>query len=195
MTTRRLILASQSPRRQSLLSDAGYLFEIKPSDIDEESYPASILPTELAQLLAKTKAEKVSEEFPGDVVLAADTIVAFGDQILGKPKDAAHARKILELLAGTTHIVITGVSVICRATQFFRHTRVMSAVRMRLLTTAQIDRYIATNDWEGKAGGYGIQDKDPFVERIRGDFENIVGLPMKRVRALLAEAGIVPDRQ
>jgi septum formation protein len=189
----RLVLASRSPRRQELLREAGYQFDIDPADVDEESYPPSMLPADVALELARSKANKVSEAHQEDVVLGADTVVAFGDKVIGKPRDKQDARRILFLLAGTTHIVITGVAVVRRATGFFRNARVMSAVRMRPLTAGDVDKYIATGDWQGKAGAYGIQDKDPFVERISGDHTNIVGLPMKKTKELLSAAGVEPN--
>src|SRR6185437_7912372 len=144
--------------------------------------------------LAEAKARAVAARHPDDVVLAADTIVAFGDQMLGKPADAKQARKTLDLLSGTTHLVITGVCAVHQAARFQKSLRVMSAVRMRQLTPAEIDQYVAGNDWQGKAGGYGIQDKDTFVVRQAGSKSNIVGLPMTATRQLLAEAGINPAR-
>lgn len=188
----RLILASSSPRRQSLLSEAGYAFEISPAEIDEESYPPGLLPSGVAEYLAYTKASVVANKFPEDVVLGADTVVAFGDQLLGKAKDADDARRIISLLSGTTHLVITGVAVIHRAKKFERRTRVLSAVRMRNMSSDAVDKYIATGDWIGKAGAYGIQDSDPFVSRLTGSHTNIVGLPMDVTKTLLAEAGILP---
>ena len=188
----RLILASASPRRQSLLRDAGYDFEIHPADVDETNYPAGLSPSDLARHLANIKADAVSAKFPDAVVLGADTVVAFGDLVLGKPKDAADARRMLELLSGTTHIVITGVAVLSAAKGFARITRVMSAVRMREMSPKDVDRYVAGGEWQGKAGGYGIQDHDPFVTRVAGSQSNIVGLPMKVTKKLLAEAGIAP---
>lgn len=188
----KLILASSSPRRQSLLSEAGYHFETAPADIDEESYPSGLLPSGVAEHLAYAKASVVANRYPEDVILGADTVVAFGDQLLGKAKDADDARRILSLLSGTTHLVITGVAVICRASKFERRTRVLSAVRMRNMSAEHIEKYIATGDWIGKAGAYGIQDSDPFVSRLTGSHTNIVGLPMDVTKTLLAEAGIPP---
>jgi septum formation protein len=187
-----LVLASASPRRRQLLRDAGYPFVIHPADIDEDDYPPRILPADLAEYLAAQKANAVAKRYPNDVVLAADTVVAFGDRPLGKPADAADACRMLELLAGTTHIVITGVAVARAAANYSARSRVLSAVRMRQLTADEIARYVAGNQWQGKAGGYGIQDQDPFVTRVTGCHTNIVGLPMTETRRLLADAGITP---
>jgi septum formation protein len=189
----RFILASASTRRQQLLRDAGYEFDVDPPDIDETT-PPGLLPSKVALHLAETKAKAVAARHPDEVVLAADTVVAFGDQLLGKPDDAAHAKQMLQLLAGTTHLVITGVCVTRQSPAFFKSTRVMSAVKMRFLTPAEIDRYVESREWEGKAGGYGIQDKDPFVVRQSGSHTNIVGLPMSVTKRLLEEAGITPAR-
>ncbi len=192
MAQPRLILASASPRRQSLLREAGYEFTVQPADIDEDNFPSGILPSELALRLAREKARVIAERFPDAVVLAADTVVAFGDQILGKPADAQAATEMLTLLAGTTHLVITGVAVRHEIGGFNADQRLMSAVRMRRLSESEIADYVAGGDWMGKAGGYGIQDQDPFVTRMSGSHSNIVGLPMGLAKRLLSQAGIVP---
>ena len=185
-----LVLASASPRRRGLLHEAGYAFEVHPADIDEDDHPVNLLPGDLAEWLAREKAAVIALRFPDSVVLAADTVVAFGDAILGKPEDAGHAREMLRHLGGTTHMVVTGVAVQRASDNFRRALRVISAVHMRKLTDDEIERYIASNDWQGKAGGYGIQDDDPFVTRISGSMTNIVGLPMDETRAILSEAGV-----
>ena len=190
MSAIRLILASASPRRQQLLREAGYRFLICPAEIDESEYPPRLAPDELAEHLARRKAEVVSQRSPDDVVLAADTVVAYGNHLLGKPSDPADARRMLGLLSGTIHEVISGVAVVRAATGFARCARVRSAVHMRKLSEDEIDRYVASRQWEGKAGGYGIQDPDPFVTRTSGCQTNIVGLPMHTTTRLLAEAGI-----
>ena len=192
---RPLILASVSPRRQELMREAGYEFTVVAPEIDEESYPFSLLPAELARRLAFEKASAVAAQYPSHRVLGADTVVAFGDRAMGKPVDAEDARRMLTLLSGTTQIVITGVALVCRE-EGTTVTRVaMSAARMRILLPLEIDAYIASGQWRGKAGAYGIQDPDPFVTRISGSHTNIVGLPMEVVRVMLASAGIRPTRQ
>lgn len=190
----RLILASASPRRQQLLREAGYDFVVRAADIDEDDHPPRILPADLAEYLAAQKAGAVASDpqFRDDVVLAADTVVAFGDRPLGKPADPDDARRMLQLLSGTTHIVITGVAVVRPSTGHSARGRVMSAVKMRPLTADEISRYVAGNDWQGKAGGYGIQDRDPFVTRVAGCHTNIVGLPVPETCRMLSQAGIVP---
>jgi septum formation protein len=195
MSSPRLILASASPRRQSLLAEAGYRFVVQPANVDEDGYPENMLPADVARHLAFVKADTIATRFGNDVILGADTVVAFGDKMLGQPEDADDARRILTLLGGTTHVVITGLAVICRATQFVRTTRVMSAVRMRAMAAQELDDYVASGQWAGKAGAYGIQDEDPFVTRISGCHTNIVGLPMKATRGLLAAAGVEPGAE
>lgn len=188
----KLILASTSPRRQQLLAEAGYTFIVFPADVDESNVPPNIRPGDLAEYLARVKAEAVAPRFRDDVVLAADTVVAYADTVLGKPRDAADARRMLCLLSGTVHSVITGIAVVHASSNFSRHTRVLSSVHMRPLTEDEVARYVASHEWEGKAGGYGIQDPDPFVTRVSGCHTNIVGLPMTTTMDLLREAGIVP---
>ena len=190
---RRLVLASASPRRQELLREAGYEFSVFPANIDEDSY-LTLMPIELARHLSFEKAKAVASRFPHDVILAADTVVAFGDRALSKPEEADDARKMLTLLSGTTHIVITGVTIMQKESEVQQTRAAMSAVRMRALTPAEIDAYIASGQWEGKAGGYGIQDQDPFVTKMSGSHTNIVGLPMELVEKMLAELNIVPAR-
>lgn len=195
MNPPRLILASASPRRQQLLTEAGYTFEVCPASIDESDVPLGLSPAEVAEYLAQRKARALAPRFPDDVVLGADTVVAYADRMLGKPADASDARRMLGLLSGTIHSVITGVAVVRASAQVFLHARVLSAVHMRALSDAEIDAYVASRQWEGKAGGYGIQDPDPFVTRTSGCLTNIVGLPMTTTAELLRSAGIDPPAQ
>ena len=164
----------------------------RPSNIDEELLGRGLPPIELAVHLATAKAHALASQYPEDVVLAADTVVAFGETILGKPANAEHARSMLDLLAGTTHIVITGVAVEFRNRGVLIVQRVLSAVRMKSISSSQIDQYVASGQWRGKAGGYGIQDADPFVQRLAGCHTNIVGLPMTTTRQMLQSVGIYP---
>jgi septum formation protein len=188
----RLILASASPRRSSLLRDAGFEFEVVPAELDEEAIAIDAIPAERAMRLADAKALHISRLHPDAVVLAADTLVVFGDQVIGKPRDSSHARKILMTLEGTTHIVATGVAVRRQSTKYVAVNRALSAVRMRRLQPAEIEKYLRTDEWRGKAGAYGIQDRDPFVTRMTGSKSNIVGLPMALTREMLAAAGVKP---
>ena len=192
MNSPRLILASASPRRAQLLREAGYEFAVYPSELKEEDAPPNLPPGELAEYLARRKADAVAARFSDDVVLGADTVVAYAQTVLGKPKDESDARRMLRLLGGSVHSVITGVAVTRVSAGFWRHTRVISAVHMRPLSDDEIDRYVASGQWQGKAGGYGIQDPDPFVTRTSGCHTNIVGLPMHTTAELLAEAGLSP---
>jgi septum formation protein len=190
----RLVLASASPRRRQLLAAAGYTFAVDPADADESTYDRGLEPGEVAALLAGRKADVVAARHPDAVVLASDTVVAVGGETVGKPADAADARRILGRLAGTRHEVVTAVRVVRRAAGFAVAEVVRSAVYMRPLSPAELDAYVASGLWEGKAGAYGIQDDDPFVIRTEGSLTNIVGLPMEVTADLLARAGIHPAR-
>ena len=165
---------------------------VYPASIDESIVPPNLTPGDVAEYLARRKAEVVSQRFPDDVVLAADTVVAHGQTMLGKPTDPADARRMLGLLSGTTHTVITGVAV------FHRRRGLRASCPRRLLRPhAPPDRRRDESlrgqpRLEGKAGGYGIQDPDPFVTRTSGCHTNIVGLPITTTATLLRDAGITP---
>lgn len=195
MSSGRLILASASPQRQSLLKEAGYTFSVHPAHLNEraleaEAMAAGLAPDQVALRLAIAKADAIAEQFPDDLVLAADTVVAIGDQPLGKPADAEQAKWMLSLLSGSTHHVVTGVSVVCRKSGHRASACVSSTVSFRPLSERDIDDYVRTNAWEGKAGGYGLQNNDHFVLRADGCQTNIVGLPMTTTIKLLQDAGL-----
>ena len=194
MNRRRLILASSSPRRQSLLREAGYEFLVQPADVDEDELTrqSNLPPKEVPAFLARAKAQKIATRFPDDVILAADTIVTVDNHVMSKPTDADDARRILSILSGTTNLVITGVVILHGSTTL--SDTVVSAVEMKNLSPPEIDAYIATGLWQGKAGGYGIQDSDPFISKMTGCLTNIVGLPMTTTARLLREAGIQPSK-
>lgn len=184
----RLILASASPRRLDLLAQVGIVPDaVAPAEIDETPLPRE-LPRACALRLADAKAGAVWAA-PGDVVLAADTVVAVGRRLLGKPADAAEAARFLTLLSGRRHRVITAVAV--RAgTQAWSRT-VETAVRFRRLEAGDIEGYLASREWEGKAGGYAIQGRaGGFVPWIGGSYSAVVGLPLVETLAILAAAGV-----
>jgi septum formation protein len=197
LSHRSLILASGSPRRRELLAAAGYQFEVIPADVDELDYPAGTPPLGLAELLARRKASVISERYPEALVLGADTVVALGNPsgdgaAIGKPADEADAAAMLRRLGGTAHTVITGVCLMCTATGLTQTRTVQSTVFMKAMSDDEIARHIASGQWRGKAGGYGIQDQgaDPFVMRQEGSQTNVVGLPMEVVSQMLGEAGV-----
>lgn len=192
----KLILASASPRRKLLLEQAGYDFSIQVGHSDEPDPSLFHSPRAYVAQVAWMKADCVRQEYQhlGDHVwiLAADTTVSCGNEILGKPVDRADARRILTTLRGTRHGVHTGVCL-----HLVREAITLTAVEttdvaMVDLPDAAIEAYLDTGLWEGKAGAYGIQDHDdPFVEAIEGSWSNVVGLPMERLREMLAAAGRV----
>ena len=187
-----MVLASRSPQRQALLRDAGFELAVEPAEVDEDNYAPSTMPADLAIDLALAKANMISDRFPDRVVLGADTVVAFGDHILGKPEDAMHAREVLRLIAGTTVVVITGVAVAVASRQYMKTKRVMSAARIKSLTHGELERYMLSGAWRNKAGGFGLQDENTIVREVRGCRTNVIGLPIKTTTAMLKEAGVVP---
>ena len=181
----KLILASVSPRRAQLLREHGYEFSIVEPPLSEPSYE-HLGPGQLAEALSYFKARSVAERLSEGLVLGADTVASLGHEVFGKPADRRDAERILRALSGTTHDVITGVTLMdaSSAKRLIRHT--VTGVIMRALSDAQLSAYLDSNDWRGKAGAYGIQDcGDEFVERIEGSFTNVVGLPMELLAEML----------
>lgn len=200
-----IILASASPRRKELLEQIGLCFDVCPAK-GEEIITKSV-PGEVVEELASQKAREVAgmvktygaehEELvtPQDVmVIGADTIVAYGEEILGKPKDEKDAFRMLSLLSGNTHAVYTGVSIILlaasgKAGELTFHER--TDVVMRHMDAQEIRRYIATGEPMDKAGAYGIQGKCAiFIDKIDGDYNNVVGLPVAAIYRELKKLGI-----
>ncbi len=184
-----LILASASPRRAELLREHGYDFTVMVPPISEPASDVEHLsPVELAEALSYFKARSVAEQIEVGRVLGADTVACLGDEIFGKPADRGDARRILEALSGTTHRVITGVTLLDARSRgrLIRHDT--TAVVMRRLSETELTAYLDSNEWQGKAGAYGIQDRgDRFVERIEGSFTNVVGLPMELLALMLRD--------
>lgn len=202
----RLILASASPRRHELLGATGLAFEVEPSDAEEE-HELSWTPEEIAQRLAERKSAVVAARHRGERawVVAADTVVALdaldgggAPLLLGKPADSAEARRMLGLLSGSRHRVVTGVAVrACdgdrRSCAGFERTW----VSMRRIAPSEIEAYVVSGEWRDKAGGYAIQESaDAFVTALEeGGFDNVVGLPVGLTLRLLAECGVPLPRR
>jgi septum formation protein len=184
-----LVLASASPRRLELLAQIGLTSSpIDPAEIDETPLTGETARL-LALRLARAKAAAVAERHPGAFVLAADTVVALGRRLLGKPEDPADARRMLALLSGRAHRVLTAVAVagpLGQSAARLSETR----VRFKRLTTAEIDGYVASGEWADKAGGYGVQGRaGAFVIALNGSYTGVVGLPLYETRALLIGLG------
>ncbi len=183
----KLILGSASPRRKDLLAQLGVSPDaILPPDIDEDPRPRE-LPRPYCLRLAQEKALAVVAG-PEDIVLTADTTVALGRRILGKPRDAGEAAEFLLALGGRRHQVITAVAVRRGDRVWLRDS--VSAVKMKRLSDAELNAYLAGGEWQGKAGGYAIQGAaGAFIPWISGSFTGIVGLPLAETAALLQAAG------
>lgn len=183
----RLILGSASPRRKELLAQIGIVPDaILPPDIDETPRRGE-LPRPYCARLALEKVRAVEAD-PDDIVLCADTTVALGRRILGKPENAAEAAEFLVKLGGRRHMVYTAVAV-RRGDRVWERVS-ESAVKMKRLSDVELNAYLASNEWQGKAGGYGIQGMaGAFIPWISGSYSGIMGLPLADVSALLAAAG------
>ncbi|NQV46144.1 MAG: septum formation protein Maf [Rhodospirillaceae bacterium] len=191
--TPRIILASASPRRVDLLAQIGiFPHKIIPADIDERACKGE-LPVELAKRLAGEKAAFVAKNHPGSLIIAADTVVALGRRMLPKAETEEQARQCLAKLSGRRHRVIGGVSVI--DADGIAHGRlVTTTVSFKRLEAAEIELYVASGEWHGKAGGYAVQGRAAaFVKKINGSYSNVVGLPLFEVSSLLAGLGFKPQ--
>jgi septum formation protein len=189
----KLILASASPRRAEILHNAGYAFAIVSSAIDETPIPGEPAET-MVQRLADAKAELVAARSVGPaIVIAADTAVLIGTQILGKPRTTEDARQMLQALSGMTHSVVTGVSLI-RLPDVERRSFVeVTQVQFAALSAEEIEEYLASEEPFDKAGGYAIQGRaGRFIPRIDGCYFNVVGLPLARLARELAALGYHP---
>lgn len=184
-----LILASASPRRLELLAQIGIKpSAVLPAGIDETPLKNE-LPEPYAKRMALQKAAFVSDLMPEKIILAADTVVFCGRRILPKAEDENTARQCLEVLSGRRHRVITAIVIAKQDKLILRH--VMSHVRFKRLSKLEIDSYIASRQWHGKAGGYAIQGiAGAFVPSITGSYSNVVGLPLCEVKAMLESVGI-----
>lgn len=191
-----LVLASASPRRQEILRNAGIAFVVQPTDIPEIPHPGEA-PRAFAERLAREKAEAVCRERSADVVLGADTVVVVEQQILGKPVDQADATRMLRLLSGRSHLVITAVCLMGpqlgtengKVETGFQDVRSeTTVVTVDPLSEEEISSYVATGEPMDKAGAYAIQGRAArWISRIEGDYFNVVGLPLRLVGQMLQE--------
>jgi septum formation protein len=189
-----LILASASPRRLDLLGQIGLPPDlVDPAEIDETPLPLE-LPAQHVQRLAEAKARAVAHRHPGAFILGADTVVACGRRILGKAATEAEARRALDLLSGRRHRVHGGVALMTPAGKMTVR-EIQTTVAFKRLAAAEIDGYLASGEWRGKAGSYAIQGLAArFVRQINGSYSNVVGLALFETASLLAGQGYTPAR-
>jgi nucleoside triphosphate pyrophosphatase len=189
-----LILASASPRRADLLRAAGIDADVRPADVDESLHPGES-PDRYACRVAREKALAVSRQAPGRFVLGADTVVVVDDLILGKPSDYEDARRMLRLLSGRRHAVITGVALVGSAQTKNPGDDARAettTVEFARLSDQEIDWYVASGEPMDKAGGYAIQGLGSrFVTRVEGSYSNVVGLPIALVYQMCTKAGLL----
>ncbi len=187
----KVILASASPRRRQLLGAAGIEFEAIESGVPERHEPGEPA-RNYALRMSREKAQAVSSRFPAAIVIGADTIVLCETRILEKPADADDARRMLAMLSGRTHTVVTAFA-LARGGNILESSPVKSRVTFRELSKAEIDEYVATEEPLDKAGAYGIQGVGGgFISRVEGSRDNVMGLPTERVVAALARCGVKP---
>ena len=183
-----LILASGSPRRRELLSRMGYVFETCAPDVDEhvEGHARDVVVT-----LAQRKARAAAEHYARGVIIASDTLVSLDGRPLGKPEDAAEAKRMLRALSGREHEVFTGVCMLDAETGASETRAVRTGVAFRELTDREIDDYVATGEPMDKAGAYAIQGgAGKFVGALDGELENVIGFPVAEVREMLRHFGM-----
>ncbi len=186
----KIILASSSPRRKELLHLIGVSFTVTPSNVNEV-VEEGVLSSQIVEQLALLKARAVSASHKEGIIIGADTIVVFNGEILGKPNSKKEAHRMLKRLQGNTHEVFSGVAVLNALTGKYLVSHQVTKVYMKTLTDDEINAYIDTNEPMDKAGSYGIQGIGAlFIEKIDGDYFNVVGLPLSLLSKLLTSFGI-----
>ena len=184
-----IVLASTSPRRRQLLTEAGYAFDAVSPKVEESTIRRTAATVRgYAEDLALAKAESVAPDFPDALVIGADTLCDLDGEVIGKAADAADAERITRNLFSRPHLVITGLALIRRSRNIRIVRSDVTTVYPRKLTESQIAQHVAGGAWEGKAGAYAIQEVgDAFVERIEGSFTNVMGMPMELLGQLLSD--------
>jgi septum formation protein len=187
---RKIILASASPRRKELLEKIGLKFEVEPSNYAEDMH-SRLSPDELARAISLGKARAVARKHKNAIVIAADTFIVFGGKIMGKPNTEAEARKMLMALRGKSHSVITGFTILDTEENKVLTKSVETVIHIKKLTPEEIDGYVKSKEPLDKAGAYAIQGLGSvIVERIEGDYFNVMGLPLSALAESLTEFGI-----
>ena len=177
---KKIILASKSPRRTEILKMIGLDFDIAPSKLDEKII-INLKGEQFAEYWSKEKAKLISSQYPESLVIGADTIVIFDNQILGKPKDKNDSKNMLQMLSGNMHQVITGVTLICKNKQISKTFSESTKVFVRKIPNDEIDFYINNYNTFDKAGSYGIQEWfSIWIEKINGCYYNVMGLPISK---------------
>ena len=184
-----LILASSSPRRLELLNEAGFVFRvIKPNQVEAQTSQTAHSAMEQARSLALAKARSVAQKQTSKaIILGADTVVSLDKHIIGKARNRDHAREILTMLSGTTHQVITALALLEIPVGRCLVEHEVTSLTMAKLSAEQIEEYLDTSPWQGKAGAYAIQENDAFILKIDGSFSNVVGLPMELLERMLRD--------
>ena len=187
---RKIILASASPRRKELLEKIGLKFEVEPSNYAEDMH-SKLSPDKLARAISLEKARAVARKHKNAIVIAADTFIVFRGKIMGKPNTEAEARKMLMTLKGKSHSVITGFTIMDTEENKVLTKSVETVIHIKKLTPKEIDAYVKSKEPLDKAGAYAIQGLGSvIVERIEGDYFNVMGLPLSALAESLTEFGI-----
>ena len=183
----KIILASQSPRRAEILRMIGVNFKVDSSNINEEMNQ-KIEQNEIAMNISKAKAEKISQKYPNNIIIGADTIVVHNEKIFGKPKDKNESRKMLKALSGDCHKVITGVTIMNKKLGVLKNFSESTKVFVQTIPTKQIEFYVNNYNTLDKAGSYGIQEWfSVWIKKINGCYYNVMGLPVSKLYRYLIE--------
>ena len=183
----KIILASQSPRRAEILRMIGVNFKVDSSNINEEMNQ-KIEQNEIAMNISKAKAEKISQKYPNNIIIGADTIVVYNEKIFGKPKDKNESRKMLKALSGNCHKVITGVTIMNKKLGVLKTFSETTKVFVKKIPRNQIEFYVNNYNTLDKAGSYGIQEWfSVWIKKINGCYYNVMGLPVSKLHKHLAE--------